>query len=342
MRIAVPLRFDVFYLSALLLAFALLCVGALNVAAQEAAPNAIVSADEARIAPLAAQSLLLDAVKLDGKVIAVGDRGHVLLNEDPASQAWTQARVPTRAMLTAIASTLDGGLWAVGHDAVILRSGDAGQSWQLQNSDPELETPLLDVWFEAGGHGLAVGAYGLVYETFDAGKTWDRRTIDEDEPHFYSLFETADQDLILAGEFGTILRSSDRGKTWTRLESPYEGSFFGGLGMSDGKILLFGLRGNLFRSLDRGESWAKVESGVTASLLDAAERSSGEVLIVGLSGTLLRSKDAAGAFTLSGGLKREALASVLPLSKGELLLLGEHGASLLSNARAAQSTEFAN
>ncbi len=332
MRIAARLGFEALHLNVVLTVLGLLCICAANAVAQ----------NDSRIAPLAAQALLLDAVELEDRVIAVGDRGHVLLNEDPASQPWSQVSVPTRAMLTAVAATGDDGLWAVGHDAVILHSGDRGQSWQLQNSDPELETPLLDVWFEAGGHGLAVGAYGLVYETFDAGENWEQRTIDEDEPHFYSLFETADQDLILAGEFGTILRSSDRGKTWARLESPYEGSFFGGLGMSDGKILLFGLRGNLFRSLDRGESWERIESGVTASLLDAAERTSGEVLIVGLSGTLLRSNDAAGTFTLSDGLKREALASVLPLSDGGLLLLSEHGASLLTDARAAQSTELAN
>lgn len=300
------------------------------------------SSDQSTIAPLAASSLLLDAVQLGNRVIAVGDRGHVLLSEDPAARAWTQVTAPTRAMLTAITATGDGGLWAVGHDAVILHSADGGENWVLQNADPELETPLLDVWFEAGGHGLAVGAYGLVYETFDAGKTWEQRTIDEDEPHFYSLFETAGGALILAGEFGTILRSDNRGETWTRLDSPYDGSFFGGVGLSEGTILLFGLRGNLFRSTDSGASWQKIDSGVTASLLSGAERPGDEVVIVGLSGTLLRSGDGTKTFGLSGGLKREALAAVLPLSGGGLLLLGENGASVLADATAGLSGQTAN
>lgn len=342
MRIALCVRPEASWLSALALLLGLTCFCSSYAVAQELSASGGPASDSAEIAPLAAQSLLLDAVQFGDRIIAVGERGHILVNAEPALQPWTQVSVPARAMLTAVVATGDGGLWAVGHDAVILASGDAGQSWHLQNADPELETPLLDVWFEAGGHGLAVGAYGLVYETFDGGENWERRIIDEDEPHFYAVFETANGDLILAGEFGTILRSEDRGETWGRLESPYQGSFFGGLGLSDGTILLFGLRGNLYSSRDRGERWHKIDSGLTASLLSAAERANGEVVIVGLSGTLLRSNDGAKTFSLTGGLKREAIASVLPLSDGGLLLLGEHGVSLLTSAGAGPTTGLAN
>ncbi len=326
----------------LLIALGFAAHGSALLLAQESGGKVAPAEELSKIEPLAAQSLLLEAVELGGRVVAVGERGHVLLNDDPASTPWRQVSVPTRAMLTSVVASGDSDLWAVGHDAVILHSRDAGETWELQHADPDLETPLLDIWFESGGHGLAVGAYGLVYETFDGGETWEQRSIDEEEPHFYALFETVGGDLILAGEFGAILRSEDRGETWTRLESPYNGSFFGGIGLLDGTILLFGLRGNLFSSQDRGESWQAIESGVTASLLAAAQRRNGEVVIVGLSGTLLRSNDGIQSFALSGGLKREAIASVLPLSGGGLLLLGENGVSVLANASAGLSGEVAN
>ncbi len=223
-----------------------------------------------------------------------------------------------------------------GMDAVILHSADGGESWQLQNRDPELEAPLLDVWFEDEQHGIAVGAYGLAYETMDGGATWERLSIDEDEPHFYGLFEAADGALILTGEFGTILRSTDRGANWSRLNSPYEGSFFGGIGLSDGSLLLFGLRGNLYRSNDQGESWEQIESGVTASLVAASESEGGEVAIAGLSGTLLQSRDSGKSFTLTSGLRREGLSTVLALPDGALLLTGESGVFVLAAAGAAQ------
>ncbi|WP_282608104.1 YCF48-related protein [Pelagibius sp. Alg239-R121] len=312
----------------------LLAVASNSASAQQSAATADTQVEESELADLASRSLLLDVVQNANRVIAVGDRGHVLLSDDPASNSWKQVVVPTRSMLTAIASGGDGQFWAVGHDAVILKSTDSGQSWQLQSRDAELEAPLLDVWFEEGNHGFAVGAYGLFYETSDGGQNWEQRSIDEEEPHFYTLFESANGSLLLAGEFGSILRSPDRGETWVRLESPYEGSFFGGLGLSDGTLLLFGLRGNLFRSTDNGETWIKIDTGVTASLLGATEQSDGQVVIVGLSGTLLRSNDGGQSFTLTGGLRREGLNAVLPSDGGGLLLVGERGVSLLTDATA--------
>lgn len=318
-------------MAAVLLVAALLQTNLGTVSAQEST-QADAAEDHSEFAVLASGSLLLDAVETGGRFVVVGDRGHVLLNDDPASGAWTQVAVPTRVMLTAVTGTDDGRLWAVGHDAVILHSSDRGESWQLQNRDPNLEAPLLDVWFEDDRHGFAVGAYGLAYETFDAGSTWERVTIDEEEPHFYSLFEAADGSLILTGEFGTILRSTDRGASWIRLESPYEGSFFGGIGLSDGTLQLFGLRGNLFRSGDYGESWQKIDTGITASLLSASESEGGRVAIAGLSGTLLQSDDGGKTFSLTSGLRREGLSKVLALPGGGLLLTGESGVFLLANA----------
>ena len=45
-------------------------------------------------APLAERSLLLDAVECDGGIVAVGERGHVLVSRD-GGDTWRQSRVPT-------------------------------------------------------------------------------------------------------------------------------------------------------------------------------------------------------------------------------------------------------
>jgi len=122
-------------------------------------------------APRAAHSLLLDIIRAGERWVAVGDRGHVLISDNGVD--WRQAReVPVRATLTRV--TFAGGrLWAVGHDTTIIHSRDMGETWQLQNFEPERETPLLDVKFLTGSQGLAVGAYGLVMMTDDAGETWE-------------------------------------------------------------------------------------------------------------------------------------------------------------------------
>ena len=286
-------------------------------------------------ARLIQRSLLLDIAKVGEALIAVGERGHVLVSDDEGSD-WLQARVPTRSMLTAIATVDETHAWVVGHDAVIIHTADRGHTWTRQFFAPEEEAPLLDVWFEDTKHGLAVGAYGLLLETRDGGTSWVRRSISEEDPHFYAITESPDGTLYIVGEFGSAFRSRDRGASWTALPSPYKGSFFGALAPSDGTLLVFGLRGNLYRSEDDGLNWRKVETGTMASLMSGVELSDGPIFIVGLSGTMLISRDAGHSFSDASRTDRQGLAAVVELRPEHLLAVGEAGLSPiqdLSNQR---------
>ena len=46
-------------------------------------------------APLADRSLLLDVTAVDGRLVAVGSRGHILVSDD-LGQTWAQPEDPTR------------------------------------------------------------------------------------------------------------------------------------------------------------------------------------------------------------------------------------------------------
>jgi len=132
--------------------------------------SALVSANSSYQAPLVKESLLLD-IALADNIIIVGERGHILTGT--TQQNLIQVSVPTKTTLTAV--TLFGtNAWAVGHDASILHSSDAGKTWQLQLSMPELDRPFLDVLFMNDKVGVAVGAYGLFYRTVDGGITWQK------------------------------------------------------------------------------------------------------------------------------------------------------------------------
>ena len=278
-------------------------------------------ADPAR---LAQRSLLLDIAAVGERVIAVGERGHVLVSKDGGTN-WVQARVPTRSTLTAVAMVDERLGWVVGHDAVILYSVDGGKNWTRQFFAPAEETPLFDVWFADPSHGLAVGAYALILETHDGGKSWERRTIGEEDPHFYAITEGHDGSLYLAGEFGALFRSRDRGKTWGALPSPYEGPFFGILGLNDGALLVFGLRGTLYRSEDGGLTWRPGKTGTTASLMSGVQLTDGTIVIVGLSGTILVSKDGGDSFMSASRNDRKGIVAVVEVEPGQLLAVGEGG-----------------
>ncbi len=298
------------------------------------------SADGASIvAPLAVQSLMLDVARAGDRLVAVGERGHILYSDDEG-KTWTQSdAVPSRTMLTAVTFANGNEGWAVGHDEIILRTQDGGKNWLAANYRPESQQPLLDVWFENASHGLAVGAYGSVYETRDGGRGWAARKFSYqplpkakgasagDIPPDYHLNRliAAGPRLFIAAEAGQLFRSDDGGANWRQLPSPYNGSFFGLLALNADQILAFGLRGNLFRSNDGGQSWQHVPSGATSMLTDGFVRADGTLVLVGLSGTVLTSKDQGLTWTLHQQADRKGISAALPVVGDDMVAVGESG-----------------
>eukprot|EP01133_Synstelium_polycarpum_P000304 gene304-360_t len=273
-------------------ALSLLGVVALSTPAH-AATETTAAAVFAIDSPKAAKSLMIDVVHAGKRLVAVGDRGHILYSDDQGA-TWTQAKVPTRQLLTAVFFADDQHGWAVGHDAQILATTDGGVTWTQQFQDLKREAPLLDVWFKDASNGFAVGAYGALIETTDGGKTWDDvsdRLDNEDQYHLNAIAQVKDAGLFIVGEQGSMFRSHDEGQTWEKLEGPYEGSLFGVIGTAQAQTLLaYGLRGNLFRSTDFGSTWEPVELNATRGALEfglsgATLLDDGSIVVVGNGGT---------------------------------------------------------
>lgn len=275
-------------------------------------------------APLVERSLLLSGHAVAGLAVVVGERGHILRSDD-GGRSWQQAEVPTRATLTGVYlhdKTLG---WAVGHDQVILRTKDGARTWQLLESQPEAESPLLDIWFEDARHGFAIGSYGLFLESADGGDSWSERRIGEGDFHFNQIVHAGGSRLYIVGEAGTLLRSDDDGRHWSALSSPYEGSFFGALALSEDSLLVFGLRGHLFRSDDGGASWVELSSGAEASLSDGLLLEDGTLFIAGLAGTMLVSQDQGRTFSYHQQEDRKGFSALVTAVDGMLVGVGEFG-----------------
>ena len=286
----------------------------------------------------AATSLLLDIAHAGKRLVAAGDRGHILYSDDGGA-SWTQAKVPTRQLLTAVYFADDKHGWAVGHDALILGTTDGGQTWTQQYENREGEVPLLDVWFENAQHGFATGAYGVLLETTDGGENWEDvadRLDNEDGFHLNAIAEIPGSGLFIVGEMGGMFRSADMGETWERVESPYQGSFFGVVGGGEpGVVVAFGLRGNLFRSTDFGDSWQAIEllddgDAVESGLADGNRLADGRIIVVGHGGTVLSSEDDGQSFKLFSRPDRRSLSGVVGNSDGNLVLVGQSGVRIVS------------
>lgn len=256
---------------------------------------------------LAEHGALLDVAAVQGRLIAVGERGHVLLSDDDG-QGWMQVAMPVAVTLTAV-DFVDGQTgWAVGHGGVVVQTLDGGRTWRRQTDgralsyafaeaehaarergdgllveklrrfiDDGADKPLLDVLFLDARRGYAVGAYGLMLSTEDGGNHWTVASAllesDEDR-HIYAIRKLGDA-LYLVGEQGLLYRSSDGGTTFSRMESPADGSWFGMVGTGEERMLL-GLRGALWHSDDGGAHWRQLKidtkySFVAGLALDAGK-----------------------------------------------------------------------
>ena len=320
------------------LARALSLCSVLSVLAFSAVPLQAQAADAAVRysieSPKAEKRLLLDVVSAGKRLVAVGDRGHILYSDDNAA-SWTQAKVPTRQLLTAVFFIDDQHGWAVGHDAQVLASSDGGATWIKQFEDREREAPLLDVWFKDRNNGFAVGAYGALLQTQDGGASWEDVSglmDNEDGYHLNAIVAVKDSGLFIVGELGAMFRSRDWGQTWETLQGPYEGSLFGALGTGEaGGLLVYGLRGHLFHSADFGDSWQQIvvetpsNGPLEFGLADGGVLADGSIVVVGHGGTVLKSTDNGRNFSLTNRPDRLSLAGVTALDNGNLILVGQGG-----------------
>jgi len=286
------------------------------------------------LAVKASQKLLMDIKLLaNDRLVAVGERGHIILS-DNNGDSWRQVLVPTEELLTKLYFTDKNTGWAIGHQQVILKTEDAGESWELQNVSDDLDQPaLFDVWFSNSHEGIAVGAYGLFLTTSDGGNSWQsvyQDSLEDEEigfPHFYSLaFEEKSGKLFMAGELGFLAISEDLGATWQKLKSPYHGSFFHISVMPNGNLVLMGLRGHLFRSKDLAQTWQKISTGTISGLQNLLLLPGrNKLLIIGSDGTQLISSDYAKTVKLIQRNDRVHLAAGVALPNQQVLLVGIQG-----------------
>ncbi len=310
---------------AFLLLGALACGGVARSQQQEvedAAPPAPVELgpSPAVPAPKASKNRLLDIALAGSRLVAVGQQGVILASDD--ARTWKQSVSPVSTMLTRVVFTGAQTGWALGYDAVILRSTDGGTTWTLRHHDPKGRA-LYDLLFLDAEHGLAVGAYGTMLETADGGATWTARddALTGLGMHLNSLQKLGDGSLFIAGERGLMARSTDAGATWAVLDSPYAGSLFGALPQGDKGALVYGMRGNVYIAEDvatcpvvdpatwdpysRATStdaaklvalgWRRIESPIRESLFGAVPLAQGNALLVGVNGTTLKLNPAAGS-----------------------------------------------
>ena len=274
-----------------------------------AAPLAPVLERPAEKTALATHAVLVAVARAGMRMIAVGERGIVLLSDD-SGKTWRQASVPVSVTLTSVVFPSPKMGWATGHAGVILHSSDGGESWSVQLdgkraqaqllaeaeqaggapaavarslASPAPDKPFLGLYFEDERTGYAFGAYGMLFRTGDGGKTWSSCFTREDNPkalHLYSMGSDG-LHLYLAGEQGLLLRAGKGGERFERVDTAYRGTYFA-VANARGQMLVAGLKGVLLRSRD-GRDFEPVAGLPPVSWSSAAPAGS-KVLLVNQAG----------------------------------------------------------
>ena len=117
----------------------------------------------------------MDLERAGERLLAVGERGFVLLSDD-AGKSWKAVPTPVTRTLTGLAFKDARVGVAVGHGASVVRTEDAGATWQQVRIEEAGTDSLLGITHVAGDHFIAYGAFGLLFDSADAGRTWTRRT----------------------------------------------------------------------------------------------------------------------------------------------------------------------
>lgn len=276
--------------------------------------------------------LLLDADVAGDAIVAVGERGLIQRSTD-SGNTWTTVDSGVPRTLGAISFADDRNGWAAGHGAIILRTTDGGKSWEHQFTGDDEESPFLDLIALSGAHVVAVGAFGMYYESHDAGATWAQQWLLDEDAHLNRISQAPDGTLWIAGEFGTLLKSTDQAANWELLSTGEDGSLYGVLPLTNGDLLAYGLRGRIYHSDDAGETWTRSKTPGTGLLMTGIELSSPQtILVAGQGRTFWSSRDGGRTFTTADD-NTPAIAEFLLAPTGQLLVFGELGAAAAPSAK---------
>ncbi|MDO8739398.1 YCF48-related protein [Candidatus Deferrimicrobium sp.] len=246
--------------------------------------------------PVFAMSLLLacPAFAGEGTPPSVPEAGNA-----PVSLKLQPAEITTAATKATMLSSARAGrrIVAVGDHGIVLLSDTDGADFRQARSVPVRST-LTAVCFIDEKTGWAVGQWGVVLRTDDAGESWavQRSDTTVDQPLFSVYFKDKDRGWAV-GLWSLVLSTKDGGKTWTPVRLPPPP---GGKKADRNLQKIFANRmGTLFVAAEQGtvlwsydgENWAYVNTGYKGTFWTGIVLSNGTILVGGLRGTIYRSID---------------------------------------------------
>jgi photosystem II stability/assembly factor-like uncharacterized protein len=310
---------------------------------------------------LAASSPILALTTAGKRIVAVGQRGHIVISDD-GGRHWKQMPSPVSSDLLAVSFPTPSNGWAVGHGGVVLHTADGGSTWTRQlegrqaaaiarqhyedqlgaglkvdrilKHEKDLAAdgtqPFLDVYFESDTTGFVVGTFNRIYRTQDGGKTWTPwmdRVENPDDLHFYAIRGGANG-IYMVGEQGMVWHLDTAAQRFVAVRTPYKGTLFGLVIEGPGQLMVFGMRGSLLRTADDGKTWETIATGSPAGITSGAVLQDGAIVLVNQAGGVILSRDHGKTFTPVKTAQPMSYFGVAPIGTKTIGLAGAEGVRL--------------
>lgn len=300
--------------------------------------------------PNVATSMLLDIAAAGDRLIAVGERGHIVHSED-GGESWTQAEVPTTVMLTRVFFYDDKLGWAVGHDGNVMHSRDGGLHWELQRDGVAEQVQINE---ERAGR--AVQKVEMLREQITAAPEEEQEALaealDEAEWAMDNARETLDSPIYApplmdvwfstpdqgwaSGAYGVLLHTANGGRQWSdwshKVDNPDELHLNGVAGGPGGELYLASEWGTIFTSGNGGETWHPAESGYDGSFFGVISNpDSGAVFAYGLLGTIYSSSDRGESWEERSSGVQASLFGAAVSPEGSIVFVGQGGTATRSD-----------
>lgn len=185
----------------------------------------------------------------DSIILVAGGVGYsegLIWRSEDQGNSWVRIDTPKIELKDIV--FVEGGIGLVCGYGAILRSLDAGETWEYTAAKGDFFSAMH---FPSPQRGYAVGRGGSILRTEDQGASWEKLrngNLHLFGRHAYNdvLFETEDLGYIV-GDKGLFLRTSDGGKNWSSISWPNEEDLFALSMNGRGGLLVAGGRGGLWR-----------------------------------------------------------------------------------------------
>ncbi len=213
---------------------------------------------------------------------------HEALAPQALAPRWISQASGVTARLRGVSAVNDRVAWASGASGTVLRTTDAGATWQQLTipGTATLDFRDIDAISDTTAYTLSIGPgpASRIYKTADAGAHWTLQFQNDHPKAFFDAMAFWDADRGLAvsdsveGRF-VIITTRDGGRTWTRVAPgalppalPNEGAFAGSgtnIAVMNSKRAWIGTgaatRARMLRTADGGRTWSIAETPLAAS-----------------------------------------------------------------------------